>query len=355
MLRQFPAIAAALLLGSLFSPSVRAASEPAKASPPPRNFAAEIAQARAAWMQTSGELYDVLSRLAPAVEATRELTKKLDAKRREIADLEKKRDRALEEMQHGEFCTGCGRTRSDILAHGERFPHAGQQVRPATPEELENARRAFESQLASLRAELSKLERQKPDADGLVNDLYLRHLRLYPLYQHQLVDERNLRAAEWLAQSGALTDRLRQLNRNAVEAENAFAGAPASDRAAEKIRVEQTHRLAQEAVADARAATARAEGQRRDFTLAVNSDIDRLGRVATVIPGGFGTPDGWFIEKVIRSCPPLDYTIGGIPGAETIAARTHDARELLEGPDAADRGKSTRSSSSSARDLLEGH
>lgn len=355
MLRQFPALAAALLLGALAGPSLRATPPPAASSPPPRNFAAEIAHARAAWVHSSNELYDLLTRLTPAIEATRELTQKLDAQRREIAALEKKRDQALDEMRHGEFCTGCGRTRSDILAHGEPFPHPGQQVRPATPEELENTRRTFADQLAALNAELSRLQHRKPDADSLVNDLYLRYLRLYPQYHQQLVEERELRVAAWIAQSGALAARLRLRNRNAVAAEYAFAGAAASDRAAEKTRVEQAHRLLQEAGRDARAAAARAQGEERDFTLAASADLDRLGRVALLVPGGFGTPDGWFIDKVIRSCPPLEYTIRGVSGADGIAAPPGDARALLEGSAAADRDKSNRSSTSSARDLLEGN
>jgi len=60
----------------------------------------------------------------------------------------------MEEMRSGFFCSGCGRTRTEILAMGDQFPHPGQHVVNATPEQLEEKEKEFDQKIAEAKAAL---------------------------------------------------------------------------------------------------------------------------------------------------------------------------------------------------------
>jgi hypothetical protein len=83
-----------------------------------------------------------------------------------IAEIRQKaaeKERKLAEMREGQFCSGCGQTRSEILAKGEQFPHPFQRIIAATPEQLANAARQFDDEIKRLYSELQSLQRDSAD------------------------------------------------------------------------------------------------------------------------------------------------------------------------------------------------
>lgn len=93
----------------------------------------------------------VLTRLGPDVSNLEE----------RIAQVQREMAGVLEEMRQGYFCSGCGQTRSAIEAKGETFPHAGQSIVKATPEQLKEAERGFEKRIADMRKTLTEFDSAK--------------------------------------------------------------------------------------------------------------------------------------------------------------------------------------------------
>lgn len=54
----------------------------------------------------------------------------------QLATLQQAMARTMEEYRNGLFCSGCNRTKSQILATGSSFPHPGQEIIRPTPEQL---------------------------------------------------------------------------------------------------------------------------------------------------------------------------------------------------------------------------
>ncbi len=59
----------------------------------------------------------------------------------------------LDEYRRGEFCSGCGKTRSQILSEGSTFPHSGQSIVRATAEQLAAKERSAAAELSRLSAD----------------------------------------------------------------------------------------------------------------------------------------------------------------------------------------------------------
>ena len=134
------------------------------------------AEARAGAESARGRSKALEGRLAGARQRTQEAAAALNrfvARGADTADLEAlagrlkqrisqtlaQKDKALDEYRRGEFCTGCSRTRSDILANDSPpavFPHSGQQVRAATPEEIARKAREFDNLLVAAQRELDR-------------------------------------------------------------------------------------------------------------------------------------------------------------------------------------------------------
>lgn len=79
------------------------------------------------------------------------------------------RDKAakLDEFRQGLFCSGCNQTKSEILAKGEQFPHAGQRIIQPTAEQIAAKERELQANIDKLDAELKKATaaRRKADQD----------------------------------------------------------------------------------------------------------------------------------------------------------------------------------------------
>jgi len=338
---------------------VRAADTPpatVAAAPAAVNYTNLIAQDRAAWVSSSNQIADVLRKMKDGADQVRALDRKIREQNDAIRDMEFQKKKALDELRRGEFCTGCGQTRSQIEASGQHFPHPGQQVRPATPEELEKCKKDFDDRLAKLRLRLNELEKQKRDASDRLGDAYFRFMNLYPAYHHPLLDERDHRLAQWRQEAGEWE---KKLHARRGELESAQASLVKAEDVAVRQALESriaglAHQLARD-TESARAAASRATQDQRAFVSAANADLDRLGTLASSINAVFGIPDGWYIDKVVRGVPaPLSYVVYGVSGVDRTKDAMNSAQELLEGARKETAKKQAAGKEPSARALLEG-
>ncbi|MFN3473057.1 MAG: hypothetical protein ACK4ZW_03325 [Blastomonas sp.] len=99
----------------------------------------------------------------------RQLTDKLNAAIRDKAA-------KLDEYRQGLFCSGCGKTKSEILSRGEQFPHSGQTIIKPTPEQIAAKERELQQVIDQLAKQLSdtkaKLAKLSPDIDAIRNQLF---------------------------------------------------------------------------------------------------------------------------------------------------------------------------------------
>ena len=85
--------------------------------------------------------------------------------RGKLQSLEAEKDAKLEEYRQGLFCSGCNRTKSEILARGEQFPHPGQHIVRPTPEQIAAKERELQAPIdktdAALREVIDKLDKAR--------------------------------------------------------------------------------------------------------------------------------------------------------------------------------------------------
>ncbi|HVZ64892.1 MAG TPA: hypothetical protein VG936_10000 [Lacunisphaera sp.] len=94
-------------------------------------------------------------RLNPPDTATSD--RRVEALLAERAGLIREKAQALAEMAAGEFCSGCGRTRSEILRTGSVFPHPGQSVIKATPEQMARKAAEFDARIRTLDEQIDRI------------------------------------------------------------------------------------------------------------------------------------------------------------------------------------------------------
>ena len=99
------------------------------------------------------------NRLTDLTEREKRLGAEIDAKI-------KNKEADLEEYRQGLFCSGCGQTRSQILAKGEQFPHSGQTIIKATPDQIARRERELDEGIQRLRDQLRKVGDDKKPLDG---------------------------------------------------------------------------------------------------------------------------------------------------------------------------------------------
>ncbi|MBU1374525.1 MAG: hypothetical protein KKE02_01630 [Alphaproteobacteria bacterium] len=82
----------------------------------------------------------------------------------------------LDEYRQGLFCSGCNRTKSDILSKGEQFPHQGQSIIKPTPEQIAGKERELQAVIDKLDAELkdvrTKLAKANQDIDTIRSQIF---------------------------------------------------------------------------------------------------------------------------------------------------------------------------------------
>lgn len=94
-------------------------------------------------------LDSLTSQTDKALEEAEKLQAKSAELSSEIAKLKARKESLLEEYRQGMFCSGCGQTRSQILAKGERFPHPGQSIVRPTPAQIAAKERELQSPITS--------------------------------------------------------------------------------------------------------------------------------------------------------------------------------------------------------------
>lgn len=105
---------------------------------------------------------------------------KLTAKEKDLAaklaEAIRDKEAKLDEYRQGLFCSGCGKTRSEILSRGEQFPHPGQHIIQATPEQIAAKERELQGIIDRLAAELKtvrdELAKGNPDIDAIKSQLF---------------------------------------------------------------------------------------------------------------------------------------------------------------------------------------
>lgn len=347
----------ALLLAC--APSLRAATSSATV-----NFSAAIADARRVWSADSKELAELLRRMAAASDKIGRLEADIERNRQTLADLTRERAATIEEMRRGAFCTGCGRTRSDIEGRGETFPHSGQRSRPATPEELANAEKSFDHRMDPLRKAIDRWQSELKTALAELTAAHHRFLALLPAYHNHLAHEQEQRLGKWLHEKTAAETELKA--RHDAIAAKAKAPAGANDPADPRALLGSAATLDQQLsrrLADAKSAEERARQDERLFRKEVLASIDSLAAIARPIPDRHGV-NGPFMATMIRNPPkPIGYTVNAVyigdAAAAKAAAPASDLQQLLDGPGKSkatpkDDGAKSPAGEKSVQDLLNG-
>ena len=76
----------------------------------------------------------------------------------------------LEEYRSGLFCSGCGQTKSEILAKGEQFPHSGQHIIAATPQQIAAKELELDKHINDVSQRLDKANQRQKDADDAASE-----------------------------------------------------------------------------------------------------------------------------------------------------------------------------------------
>lgn len=121
-------------------------------------------------------------------ETHRRLDADLAKQRQKIsASLDEYADKRAEYLA-GNFCSGCGKTRSEILATESEFPHPNQVVRSATPAELERLKTEYDRRIAQERDRAVQMQKQIDDADfnmrRRIDDILLKKKRAQDLREN---------------------------------------------------------------------------------------------------------------------------------------------------------------------------
>lgn len=129
-----------------------------------------------AWSQVdaahamAGRVSTTLQGLSETVERLlarrQELTEQLARWGAELPELRRRQEGLLEEFRNGLFCSGCGKTRSQILAKGETFPHPGQSILRPTPQQLRDKEAELLRPVGELGGRLDRGRGELPGVEG---------------------------------------------------------------------------------------------------------------------------------------------------------------------------------------------
>jgi hypothetical protein len=113
-------------------------------------------------------IFDAMDKKARAenVRAHERIDADLAESARQVMYLRDEYQERRQELLAGNFCTGCGNTRSEILKTGSQFPHPGQSIRAATPAELEALERKYDALIIKEQEKTSRLRREIDSADA---------------------------------------------------------------------------------------------------------------------------------------------------------------------------------------------
>lgn len=127
-----------------------ASSRPGSNHQPPgyaRGMAGSVVRTMDSLTRAAADLIDEILKIE---ERIRELEGKLQTLRAE-------KEAMMEEYRNGLFCSGCNRTKSEILVTGSTFPHPGQSIIRPTPEQIAAKERELQEPIDRLSRELQEL------------------------------------------------------------------------------------------------------------------------------------------------------------------------------------------------------
>lgn len=121
---------------------------------------------------TTVEQIDTLAlNLANLEKSAKDIRTANEQREARLRDLIAERDIKLDEYRAGLFCSGCGQTKSEILKKKEQFPHPGQTIIAATPEQIRAKERELQGPIDSMRRvinsaldQLNDLRKQRDEA-----------------------------------------------------------------------------------------------------------------------------------------------------------------------------------------------
>lgn len=149
------------------SPDASDASAPVHSS---SRAAFPISEPRSMGERTASAIADLCRRAT-------ELVAQRDKLRDEIASLVAKRQQLvaakeaeMEDYRNGLFCSGCNRTKRDIISSGDTFPHPGQRIIAPTPEQIARKDAELQRPIDRASTELDKQRKEVDLLDAMRND-----------------------------------------------------------------------------------------------------------------------------------------------------------------------------------------
>lgn len=329
------------------------------AAAPADNLAAAIAETRRAWTDDARVIATLLNKIAATSNTGVKAETEHGREQRARRETERERDRTLEELRNGAFCTGCGKTRSVIEAAGETFPHPGQQRRPATPEELANAERGFKARLEVSQKRLSSLEAEINRAREEVQQAYHEFMVKKTPFQGQMAQEQAHRLGKWLNERTKIQEETAAL-RDAVATARAEVrqATDADQNRRAQAKLDELEKQFRQKANSGKLAEDRAVQEERTFRRDALGAIDHLADLAKPIPDRF-CAGGWFIATNLRNPPqPVGYTVPAVfiggPSLDSATAASGGLQELLDGKPTPKPGNPKPPGNKSVQDLLEG-
>jgi DNA repair exonuclease SbcCD ATPase subunit len=142
-----------------------------------------------------------------------------------LAEALRNKEAKLEEFRQGLFCSGCNQTKSEILAKGEQFPHSGQTIIKASPEQIAAKERELQAEidrlnkaLAEVRAKLAQLT---PDIDTIRSQIFdgMGLWRTATGFERRLIrQEDNFDAMDYVRERQTISKQLDAAQKEAVTA-----------------------------------------------------------------------------------------------------------------------------------------
>lgn len=347
-------------LGVVSVPVIRGAPGGSKATPAP-SLAKDIVHARAAWEADAGKVRELIGRLKESAGALTGLEDRISRQRGEIGDLEVRREAELEEKRRGQFCSGCGKTRTEILAQGDRFPHPGQHERPATPEELKAVEEKYAARLAPLRKQLQSMQEEQLQRQHMLNNAKHAFDVQIPLLHLNIRKEQDLRITAWGYEKDALERALTDLQDRVAAAKEAAGGKDADAARSHQTVLRNLHKQFVDTLRRAGREHAGAEHDADTFMRAAKNALAGLADLAAPLPKKFGLPGGWFMgQQITNTARPISIYLKPVEGfAEPVLEEAEaEAGAGASGTDGADAGKDDAlpggKSKQSMKDFMEG-
>lgn len=123
-----------------------------------------VSKARSMAQDVSGSLETLTRAVSQAFDTVEKLEQRLRELQADLAKYKRIKDDLLEEYRQGLFCSGCGQTKSQILAKGEVFPHSGQTIVRPTPQQIENKERELQRPIDETLRKIQQTEKELKEA-----------------------------------------------------------------------------------------------------------------------------------------------------------------------------------------------